>query len=211
MTSRAATPQKGMTLHILFVRLSYHACGRLTHPRCARDGDDVVDAAETFSVNCVSVNAELVPLCLKALAKQFLEIPINPADRSDRSPGALQPAHAMVCHFPSGHERPDGSHASAAAGSDDDALPTSNGIHRVLQRVIETFPTGTTTLLAELKERFPHKRKDLEVQRCYLENVLRVMPSPPLSSLVPSLCVMKRPNISKEDPRRRTLFSSQHI
>ena len=45
---------------------------------CRRDGEDLVDAAETFCVNCVSVNAELVPPCIKALVKQFLDIPLIP-------------------------------------------------------------------------------------------------------------------------------------
>ena len=61
----------------------------------SRDGDAVVDAAEVFAVNCVSVNAELVPSCINALVKQFLEISLTP-NRQAGSPGEPFPCLQLI-------------------------------------------------------------------------------------------------------------------
>lgn len=137
-----------------------------------RGGDTCIDAVEVFAVNCVSVNAELVPSCLMALVKQLQELPLIAEESSPR--GESPPWRAQnlmdgmcVTRFGTG--------GSGNGGDDGVGTCSSQGVHRVLQRIIETFPTGISTLLSQLKEKFPHKRRDVTMQRCFLGNLLRVL------------------------------------
>jgi hypothetical protein len=126
----------------------------------------------------VSVNAEFVPSIIVALVKQFLELPLGTQGQLYACCNATWiffNKWAKCIFAAAGSGGGSGGSDDSSRGSSSPGGNTSQGVHRVLQRVVETFPTGTMTLLGELKERFPHKRRDVTIQKCYLENMLRVV------------------------------------
>jgi len=127
--------------------------------RCFRANTPLTAAVEAFAVNCVSVNADLLVSILHELVKHFVKYdllaatpPKNEAEAAGRSArGVWRPEEAA------------------------EEAQIARDVHRVVQRVLETFPTGTMSFLDQLVQAYPHRVKRLPEQRAYLANILHVI------------------------------------
>jgi len=127
--------------------------------RCFRANKPLTAAVEAFAVNCVSVNADLLVSILHELVKHFVKYdllaatqPRNDAEDAGRSArGVWRPEEAA------------------------EEAQIARDVHRVVQRVLETFPTGTMSFLDQLVQAYPHRVKRLPEQRAYLANILHVI------------------------------------
>ena len=129
--------------------------------RCFCADEDLAAAVTAFAVNCVSVNAELLASILHELVKHFAKF--NPLS-------ATPPEHeAEAASRAERGEQAD--HASEEALAE---AQNARNVHTVVQRVLETFPTGTMCLLDQLVQAFPHRVRRAAEQRAYLANILQV-------------------------------------
>jgi len=113
---------------------------------CTSGGEELLKAVESFAVNAVSANADMVEPTLAALVAKFSQHAL---------PGAhlAGPTHDAATR-PAGlrSERGDGSVASSLSSSFsappvDDPVPRILSAHRIILRILDVFPTGTMLLM----------------------------------------------------------------
>jgi hypothetical protein len=129
--------------------------------RCFRADENLSAAVEAFAVNCVSVNADLLDSILHELVKNFLRFDLLAAT----PPETEQEVAARAAR---------GAHTSHTSEDAKQEAQNARDVHRVVQRVLETFPTGTMSFLEQLSQAFPHRVRRLPEQCAYLSNILHV-------------------------------------
>lgn len=124
-----------------------------------RANEQLTSAVEAFAVNCVSVNADLLASILHELVKHFAKFDLlaatPPETEAEAEGRALRIGHMSETELRE--------HAQIA-----------RDVHRVIQRVLETFPTGTMSFLDQLVQAYPHRVKRVAEQRAFLSNILHV-------------------------------------
>jgi hypothetical protein len=124
-----------------------------------RAHEQLTSAVEAFAVNCVSGNADLLASILNELVKHFAKFDLlaatPPETEAEARSRALRNGHLSDTELQE--------HAQIA-----------RDVHRVIQRVLETFPTGTMSFLEQLVQEYPHRVKPVAEQRAYLSNILHV-------------------------------------
>ena len=113
---------------------------------------------EAFAVNCVSVNADLLASILHELVKHFLKFDLLAAS----PPESEEEAQSRAAR---------GAHMKEDAEQE---AQNARDVHRVVQRVLETFPTGTMCFFDQLVQAYPHRVRRITEQRAYLANILHV-------------------------------------
>ena len=125
--------------------------------RCFRADENLTAAIENFAVNCVSVNADLLAAILHELVKHFSEFDLLATQKPETIVDCGGAAHGV--------------HESEEARQE---AQNARDVHRVVHRVLETFPTGTMCFLDQLVQLYPHRVRRAAEQRAYLSNILHV-------------------------------------
>ena len=142
-----------------------------------RANEHLASAVEAFAVNCVSANADLLASILNELVKHLAKFDLlaatPPETEAEGAGRAVRMAHMTEAEMQE--------HAQIA-----------RDVHRVVRRVLETFPTGTMSFLDHLVQAYPHRVKRVAEQRAYLANILHVTSYQP--QLLPDIlaCVTER-------------------
>ena len=123
--------------------------------RCFRADDALAAATEAFAVNCVSVNADLLTSVLQELVKHYAAFDLLAADPPDTA-------------------RERASQSELSREDIERQVRNARDVHRAVQRVLETFPTGTMCFFDQLVQAYPHRVRRIEEQRAYLANILHV-------------------------------------
>lgn len=142
-----------------------------------RAHEQLTSAIEAFAVNCVSANADLLASILHELVKHFTRFDLlaatSPETKAEAEGRAVRMAHMTEADI-------------------QDHAQIARDVHRVMQRVLETVPTGTRPFLDQLVQAYPHRVKRVAEQRAYLANILHVTSYQP--QLLPDIlaCVTER-------------------
>mmetsp|Transcript_23332 Transcript_23332/g.55586 ORF Transcript_23332/g.55586 Transcript_23332/m.55586 type:complete len:629 (-) Transcript_23332:123-2009(-) len=144
-------------------------------------GDQALaSATELFAINAVSSNApDLLGPSLSALVHQFSSLRIDLLPFS----AAAQAVEEHSGDYEAAMDAAETVFAPAhtPAGSSEEGAPSPEEtqkalrVHRALRRVLETVPTGAMTLVELLSGSFPHRRKHVTIQICFLSNLLYVL------------------------------------